>query len=85
MRSLKRDYVGISGTKIDRFPLNPGYSRVFPHNGFVKKVGSAKLPPVSRRGNVWAQQELLPTMQKCKSTQVVDFPLTASGWLRVDG
>jgi hypothetical protein len=27
-------YAGISGRKIGRFPLNPGYSRVFPHNEF---------------------------------------------------
>jgi hypothetical protein len=25
-------YAGLSGTKMGRFPLNPGYSRVIPHN-----------------------------------------------------
>jgi hypothetical protein len=56
-RELKRDYVGISGTKINGFPLNPGYSRVFPHNSFVKnctgrnamsKVQSGGGPPYSK-------------------------------------
>jgi hypothetical protein len=28
------DYAGLSGTKTGRFPLNPGYSRVIPHNEF---------------------------------------------------
>jgi hypothetical protein len=30
--------MGLSGTKIGRFPLNPGYSRLIPHNVFWKKI-----------------------------------------------
>jgi hypothetical protein len=33
-----RSEVGLSGKKIGRFPLNPGYSRVIPHNEFGKKL-----------------------------------------------
>ncbi len=33
-RDYPGGYAGLSGTKIDRVPRNPGYSRVIPHNDF---------------------------------------------------
>jgi len=57
-------YAGISGRKTGRFPLNPGYSRLFPHNDFqIFLAGASALPPClhpiskmarkEKRGFIW--------------------------------
>ena len=51
-------YAGISGRKTGRFPLNPGYSRVIPHNDFqnflrTERQGAGALPPCLHPIQMW--------------------------------